>query len=74
MHQRIALVDSYAQHFPEQDIVIAGGDRAAQGAFDFGQNSFEQRCAVLSPAPLHAIEAVMALAREARGDLPLIFG
>ena len=61
IRQGLAPVDPHARHFPYQDIVIAGGDPAAESALDFGQDAGQQRRAGFSPAPLQAIEAVLAL-------------
>ena len=73
MDQGAAFGDMSAEHAADQDVVIAGGDAAVDGALDGGQRAIDQGYMEFTAVPGDAGEAVLAAAGEALGNRPLIF-
>jgi hypothetical protein len=73
MDQRFALGNLGADHFSDEDVVIARGDALFHGALDVRQDSRQQWHATLTAAPLQSVEAIVTLARETVGKLALAF-
>src|SRR5436190_17011920 len=74
VQDRVGLGDAGGDHAADEDVVIAGGETLVSGALDVGDCAGEQRNAGLAGLPREGVEAVLALAREAVGQVSLVGG
>jgi hypothetical protein len=63
-----------ADHFADENVVIADGEALAHGAFDGCQHAREYWHAGLAAPPLQTIEAVLPLTSEALRKIALVLG
>ena len=74
MEQRRAFVDARGHHSAHKNVVIAHWNALFHLAFDGRQHAVDQRHAGLAGGPCDTLETVLALAREALREVPLLLG
>src|SRR5690349_14270680 len=72
--ERLAVRDFGSDHLADEDIVIPGSDAMVGGTLDGCQHARNEGHAGRSAFPRNAVAAVLALACEAFGEVPLVFG